>query len=418
MNKTHGQFWIDELSAAYLAPSRQGDDSISRILFSTAQMGNLLFPEDPRTVAVSVEAKKPLRGDRLTLHYAVRDYWGSEQTKPATVMLGEAKKQGDVWAYPATIDLAPANLEIGRYYELHASWIEQAGGEPFGNHTSLAILPLAVTKAFKPEEVPFAGRSWDNRSQEYIRLCDRMGIRICGVWGGWSSKPPYKAEAPGLDLVKELKMGWLTNTPIATIERGKTDYDEKALRQGVRNLIEQFGDYRPMYINLGNEPHGTGEKVLRNVAAYKAVYEEVKKIDPNLPVIATAVEPNEEYFKAGYGQWCDAYDFHVYETPESVRRSMLEYKALAKKYGQEKPIWSTELGLNSQGQTRQAVAREVTKKTTVFFATGGAKMSWFGFLYPDPEGEKRRQQRAVAQPVRQPVQPLLPPSSTRSRTTT
>jgi len=40
------------------------------------------------------------------------------------------------------------------------------------------------------------------------------------------------------------------------------------------------GKVRPMIINLGNEPHGTGERVRANVAAYRAVYEEVKKVDP------------------------------------------------------------------------------------------------------------------------------------------
>jgi hypothetical protein len=182
-------------------------------------------------------------------------------------------------------------------------------------------------------------------------------------------------------------MGWLTTTPCSTIERGKTDYDEAALRQGVRNLIEKYGQHRPFVINLGNEPHGTGQRVLDNVAAYKAVYEEVKKVDPSIPVVATSVEPNEEYFKAGYGKWCDAYDFHIYERPADVRRTLKEYQALAKKYGVEKPIWSTELGLNSQGMTRHEVAVEIPKKFATFFAAGGASASWFGLLYPDPDGK-------------------------------
>jgi hypothetical protein len=182
-------------------------------------------------------------------------------------------------------------------------------------------------------------------------------------------------------------MGWLTDTPAASIEAGKTDYDESALREGVRNLIEQFGKIRPMYINLGNEPHGTGARVLANVAAYKAIYEEVKKTDPTIPVIATSVEPNEEYFKAGYGQWCDAFDFHIYERSEDVRHAMEQYRQLMQKYGVVKPLWSTELGLNSQGLTRRTVASEVIKKFATFFAAGGAKVSWFGLLYPDPEGK-------------------------------
>ena len=46
LNKTDGRFWVDELSAAYLAPAPRKDDRIARLLFSTAQLGNLLFPDD------------------------------------------------------------------------------------------------------------------------------------------------------------------------------------------------------------------------------------------------------------------------------------------------------------------------------------------------------------------------------------
>ncbi len=385
--KTYGRFWVDDLSASHLAPPSLQDDRITRMLFATAQLGNLLFPDDPRTVSVTVETKKPLRDEQHQLTYVVRDYWGAEQTLPATVSLSVPEKKPHGYAYQATLDLAKAELEIGRYYELHAL-IPQRGDEPYRGYTSLAILPPAETHRYKPEEVPFTSRNWDNRITQYIKLSDRLGIRICGIWGGWSSKPPYKPESPNLDLCQQLGMGWLTTTPCASIERGKTDYDEAALRQGVRNLIEKYGHVRPLIINLGNEPHGTGERVLKNVAAYRVVYEEIKKVDSTIPVVATSVEPNEEYFKAGYGQWCDAYDFHIYEEFPNVRRTMNEYRALAKKYGVEKPIWSTELGLNSQGMTRHAVAVELIKKFTTFFAAGGQSVSWFGLLYPDAEGKQ------------------------------
>ena len=386
LNKSWGSFWVDSISASYLAPSPRRGDRVSRILFASAQLGNLLFPTDSRKFQVTVEAHKPLRDDQHTLTCVVRDYWGAEQIRPLQVSLGSMEKKGDRLTYEATVDLASAPLEVGRYYELHAS-IPQQGGESFHHSTSFAILPEAETRKYPPDEVPFTSRNWDNRFPEYVKLTDRLGVRICGIWGGWSPNPPYKAEAPTLDLCAKLGMGWLTGTPIATIERGKNEYDEKALREGVRNLISQFGKVRPMVINLGNEPHGTGDRVLANVAAYRAVYEEAKKTDPTIPVVATSVEPNEEYFKAGYGKWCDAYDFHIYESAEDVRKSIHQYQELMKKYDVVKPIWSTELGLNSQGMTRQVVAREVIKKFTTFFAAGGVKVSWFGLLYPDSDGK-------------------------------
>jgi hypothetical protein len=280
------------------------------------------------------------------------------------------------------LDLSGAPLETGRYYEVHAS----LDAEHFKNHTALAILPEAITHRYKPGEVPFTARNWDNRIPEFIRLTHRLGVRMCGVWGGWSSQPPYKPAAPGLDLVQELGMGWVTGTPAAQIERGSTDYDEKALREGMRNFLTTFGKHRPLVVNLGNEPHGAGERVLKNVDAYRALYDEVKKFDPSIKVVATSVEPNEEYFKAGYGKACDAFDFHIYESAENVRRTIGQYRELQKKYGVAKPIWSTELGLNSQGMTRLAVASELPKKFATFFAAGGENVSWFGLLYPDADG--------------------------------
>ena len=73
LNKTYGRFWIDELGVSYLAPSPRKDDRIDRVLFETAQLGNLLFPNDPRTVNVTVETRKPLRDSQHTLSYVVRD---------------------------------------------------------------------------------------------------------------------------------------------------------------------------------------------------------------------------------------------------------------------------------------------------------------------------------------------------------
>lgn len=394
LHKTYGTFHLDDLSAAYLAPAPLRDDRIVRALFSTSALGNLLLPTDSRIVSASVECSKALRDHQREMTWVVRDYWGAEQTLPAAVRLETGKKEKGRIFYEAKIDLSTVPLEIGRYYEVHATLPQgEAPGpgvavaEPFKASTSFAILPEAETKKYKPEEVPFTSRNWDNRFAEYVRLTDRLGVRICGLWGRWSDKPPYAAEAPQIELATSLGMGWLTTTPAADVERGGDKYDEKALREGARNLIAKFGKHRPMIVNLGNEPHGTGKQVQRNVEAYRILYEEIKKVDPTIPVVATSVEPNEEYFKLGYGKYCDAFDFHIYEDSENVRRTIAEYRALQKKYDCVKPIWSTELGLNSQGMTRRVVASELFKKFAVFFAAGGENVSWFGLLYPDGEGK-------------------------------
>jgi hypothetical protein len=386
LNKADGKLWIDELAASFLTAPVRRDNRIARLTFQTVGVANMLLPTDPKTVTVTVLATKPLLPEQLTVTYEIRDYWGAEQAKAGTVKITRAeKKLNDNFVYSGTADLAPLGLEIGRYYEIHGS-VPQVGGEALKNYTSLVIVPEAVTKKYKPEEIPFTSRSWDNRSPMHILTGDRLGIRIAGVKASWKQAKPWKASAPRLDMVKQLGMGWLTTTPVATVERGLGLYTDEALREGIKNLLTQYGDTRPLYINIGNEPHGTGDVVKRNVAAYKLMYEEVKKIDPTITVIATSVEPNEEYFKAGYGKYCDAYDFHVYETPEGIRRNIEEYKVLMKKYDVVHPIWSTEIGLNAQGLPTYTIAGDMIRKVTTFFAAGGANVSWFGLTYSDPTG--------------------------------
>lgn len=383
MNKTHGKFWVDALTAAYVGAGRSQTQTVDRILFSTAQMGNLLYPDDPRTVKVEVSAFRPLSEQGRTLSWSVRDYWGAELAAPATVPL---RPTGDQ-AYEAVIDLSSLPLEMGRYYEIHAS-VPQVDTEPATNHSSFAILPEAVTKKYPAKDVPFTSRNWDNRIEEFYPLTDRLGIRICGIWGRWSAEPPYEARVPRIDLVEKYGMGALTTTPIASIEhrtQGWEKFDEASLRLGIRNLIAAIGDVRPLVINLGNEPPDNPEVAKRAVAAYKIVYQEIKKIDPSIIVVGSSAGTLEEYFRLGFGEWCDAYDFHTYEDSKYIRGILARYQELFKKYGHPRPVWATEVGLNSQGLERRVVSVDMIKKFTSFFAAGGANVSWFGLLYPDPE---------------------------------
>ena len=95
LNKTYGTFSVKDLSAVFIAPPSRKDDRISRVLFSTAQLGNLLFPDDPRRVGIEVQTTKPLDEMQRTVSCVVRDYWGAEQMQPARVALGEPEKKGD-----------------------------------------------------------------------------------------------------------------------------------------------------------------------------------------------------------------------------------------------------------------------------------------------------------------------------------
>ncbi|PTY05997.1 hypothetical protein DB346_01110 [Verrucomicrobia bacterium LW23] len=389
--ETPGRFWIDELGIAPVVLERK-DDSIRRLMFTTAQMGNLLFPDDSREITLEVWASKPLKADMRKVVLTVHDYWGAEQAEPLTATLARDGRKDALFRYTAKVDLKGIALETGRYYEIHGA-IQRADAEPFTNYTSFAILPEAPNNAHKAEEVPFTSRNWDNRIAEYVRLSKRLGIRICGIWGRMDADPA-KVSAPQLDLIGELGMGYLTGSAAHDVEQRSKGWEEllandgAKLREGVRNYMAKFGGkVRPAYVNLGNEPHQKGDEVKANVEAYRIVYTELKKIDPTMYVVGTSVF-SEDFFKHGYGQWLDAYDFHVYEDAKSVRRIVSEgFPAMFRKYGHPKPVWSTELGLNSQGMARQFVAAEVYRKFVNFFAGGGANVSWFGIIYPDPEGK-------------------------------
>jgi len=386
LNKTYGAFTVDSLSVSPVAAAVE--KRVDKILISTDKVGNLFFPGDDVSVTVTVEALKPLRRGQQALAYSLRDYWGAEQIQPGHVTLTRTGREKGRFIYRAQIDLPEAELGIGKFYQLHVSVPEE--GEPYTEFSGIAILPEAVSKKYEPDRIPFTIRNWDNRVREYFFLADRIGLRLLGVWGGWSPEPPYKPHLPGLEHCKKLGAKWITGTPAATIERvGFTKYSEEALRQGMKNLLEAYADQGLAMIATGNEPHGKGEKVLENVHAYKAIYETVKAFDPDIHVISTSVEPNREYFEAGYYKYLDSYDFHTYEHYSGVRKTFAKYRELMKEFNAVKPVHSTELGLNSQGQMRHAVSIEMIKKLTVFFAEGGATVSWFTIQYPDPKGKAR-----------------------------
>lgn len=389
LNKTYGEFSIDDLSATRLVV-QPAEPSVESIRIASTAVGNLFYPGDPIEFQVTVPTSKTLDIRDRQLSLEVRDYRGDVVARPSEVVLNpvDGKRQRE---YQAKVTLSADTLNVGQFYELHLS-IPQGEGDPVTEFSGFAILPEAVSKQYRPEQIPFTIRNWDSRIGDYFYLADRLGLRMMGVWGGWSNKPPYKPHLPGLDLVQKLDAKWVTGTPCSRVEdEGFKNITEESLSQGMTNFLKEYADEGLAMIALGNEPHGKGQVVLDNVKAYRAVYEAVKAFDPKIHVIGTSVEPNDEYFQAGYQNYLDSYDFHIYEHYTNVRRTMAEYRELMQKYDAVKPIHSTELGLNSQGQARLAVATELIKKCTVFFAEGGETVSWFTIMYPDKDGNARGQ---------------------------
>ena len=394
LNKTYGKFSVDELSASYVSASARANASVSAIKFSSQVLGNLFKPDEKVQLDIAVECGKALPESAQQIVCVLKDYWGAEFSEPIKLKLEKAgkNKQGKR-LYKATLDLSSQKLEEGKYYEVHGAVTEPDLAEPYVDKSTFAILPEAVTKQYKPFDIPFTSRDWDNRIKEYFFLSDRLGIRVCGIWSGWDAKPPYKPYAPGIEWCKQLGMGAVLGTPGNAIEYhlgNYKDYTETSLREGAKNLVNAYKDVVPFVVSLGNEPHAaTDERAQEMVAAYKAMYEGFKQADPNLTVVGTSCGSEEIYFKNGFYKYLDVFDFHAYDDANSIKPTFVEYKEkLFPKYNCAKPIWSTELGLNCQGMTRRVVTIDLIKKFAIFFARGGTNMSWFDLLYPDPDGKR------------------------------
>lgn len=390
LNKTSGFFRVDELQVAAVAVAAPKALYVDRQTYATAQVGNLLLPADRRVVTVTAEMLKPLPAEARTVTWFLRDYWGAEVTAPAVAPLERgARSKRSRSTYSAAIDLAGAPLEVGRYYELVTS-IAQPGGDPAVDSTSFAILPEAPSRALKPLDIPFTSRNWDNRLYEYLLFSDRIGIRVCGLWGGFAAATPEKIDMPRIDVNEKLGMLSLSGVAISAIEnhqKGYEAYTPEIIGRGVTAMVEQYGKRGLRFLSLGNEPPTTEERARECVPFYKAAYEAAKKADPAIQVIGTSVGATEAYFKAGFGPYQDVYDFHDYTDHNTVRATFAEYKRLFKIYGHEKPIVSTEIGVNSQGLTRMAISKILVKSVATFFACGGVHISWFDMMYPDPEGK-------------------------------
>ncbi len=398
IEKAPGKFWVDDLSAAFVTAEASSTGQVNRLYFTGVQLGNLLYPQDPRVFTATVESEQPLPADSRILTYVVRDYWGAEQTTPATTALTQMpEKNNGRTVYQATVNLSKETLEIGKYYELHGL-VPQASGQPYKNFTAFAILPEASANSYRPLQIPFSIRNWSDNVPAYIQMSHRLGIRVVSVPVTWSPNPPYKVTVGQLDLCKQLNLGVIVGAPSGKIEHPKPGsdwekYTDEVIRANIDNFIAAYGHSAdPIIISMGNEPHGDHDQVMRNLAAYRSVYEEVKKKDPNMMVVGSsiAIERTEEYIKNGVAQICDAYDFHIYEDSRNVGNALKKYKVFFQKYpNSEKPVWSTELGLNTTPQIeRRIVALEMVRKFTLFFAEGGANVSWFDLLMPDPDGTR------------------------------
>lgn len=388
MEKSHGEFFADELGAAYAGPVLR---TVAAIKLASAAVGNLFRPGEPLRFDLTVECVKPLPPEHRVATCTLRDYWGAEFSEPVAVPLADAgRTEGGRCAYAGRLDLQGLAIQDGKYYEIHAEVPETDLPEPAREGSSFAVLPTAATKQHPPLDVPFTASGWNPGVPGFFPLCDRLGFRVANVYSRWSAAPPYDSTAPGIEMVESLGMGALMSTVAHAVEGrrpGYEAYDETALREGARRMVLKYKDRVPLIIRNGNEPHPADDaQALEMIAAYRAIYEGVKAADPNVIVTSTSCGPEDVFFRLGFQRYYDVYDFHQYADAGVIPADFARYDRMVEKYGGRKPVWSTEIGLNSQGMARSAVAVQMIKIFTRFFACGGENASWFGIMWPDPDG--------------------------------
>ncbi|HEY5793041.1 MAG TPA: hypothetical protein VIS74_07070, partial [Chthoniobacterales bacterium] len=353
-NKTHGEFRIDNLALGYAGASVPMEGGDRKVTFQSNRPGFLFYPGDHLAVQVTVETPASLSGKQAVLDWEVTDYWKAPVAAKQRITLESQGKSNRGWnLYRSVLELGALALEVGPYYEIQTR-LDLGADTPARDTMSFAVLPESVTKDMDPLDTPFGAHTWNATVYEYFPLAARLGIRRCLVFWDWPNTAPYTPEfdegsrrSSRLEWPKRFGLApYGVLYPVIAIEhRENKQYTDEALRAGVRQSIEKYRKDGLWGFQIGNEPPGWNpEMVKRDVEAYKAVYEEIKKSDPSVVAIGSAIGPSEDFFKAGFQHYQDAYNLHAYSDLGTLRAAMKQYKELFKKYGGEKPIWSTEIG--------------------------------------------------------------------------
>ncbi|WP_020098641.1 cellulase family glycosylhydrolase [Microbacterium sp. 11MF] len=135
------------------------------------------------------------------------------------------------------------------------------------------------------------------------------------------------------------------------------------------------------------------------VPLLKSVHDQVRKVDPKLPIIAGATARYESdwfdgLWRAGGLRYSDAVSFHPYEVsskPESLAGIIDEANSSMTANGKTtRPIWITELGSSSKtgGRTVSAQADYLVRTATTALAGGAEKFFWYDLINDDPDPGK------------------------------
>ncbi|MGV9194700.1 cellulase family glycosylhydrolase [Microbacterium sp. MC2] len=134
------------------------------------------------------------------------------------------------------------------------------------------------------------------------------------------------------------------------------------------------------------------------VPLLQSVEKEVRKIDPDLPLVAgSTARYDADWFdglwRDGGLEYSDVVSFHPYEVsgnPESLAGIIATAnKSMQTHGGDTRPIWITELGTSSKtgGRTVNAQADYLVRTSITAFANGVEKFFWYDLVNdsPDPD---------------------------------
>jgi len=396
VNKTHGKVWVDAIT---IKPSQAtATDMPRRVTFASRYMGNMLYPDDQAVLSMNLQTPQRLPESHRKVSWDVRDYWSAPVSDRRVAALVErGQTPAGTWEYTASLDASDLPLKVGPYYQVNTSVTPGVNLPAAEDETSFAVLPQSSAFLYDQGQLPFGTHTWDARVEPYFILSARMGLRRCLVFWNWPHEAPYTPSFNGWEY--ECRLGYPKKYGLAPyglvypafdIERGDYRHTDESLREGLRQTIENHKKDGLWGFQIGNEPPHWNQKMMeRDVEIYRIQYETIKKTDPSMFVIGSAIGPNEDFFKLGFQHYCDAMNIHGYGDLGEQRRNMRKYAELFAKYGGKKPIYSTEIGSMSQGLTRHEIACDIIRKASCFFADGGEFFTWFAITYPDKTGTRR-----------------------------
>ena len=205
---------------------------------------------------------------------------------------------------------------------------------------------------------------------EELTIMKEMGIGWCRTDFDWSLVEPKQGEwrFDHLDALMDdaarfgIQMLPILDYEVSWANRPWSDAHISAWRVYVRTMVTRYRGRCPVW-EVWNEPNCTqsglhpSPKPQEYARILKAAYEEIKAADPSARVSicgfgGVPLEYIEDVYKAGGAPYFDIMNVHPYQSTDKAEGKMeMRYgqlRALMAKYGDaEKPVWATEIGLDT-----------------------------------------------------------------------